>query len=445
VSEGVSFDSALSLLTLRSIRRYVRRSHAVMMTAFFSVLYALGSMTLGGMLIFAHIGGGYTFEVLWRSQTGFQSWNYPGLFIVAPWGIVSLPFFATVAMVLVSIGVGIGMSVAVLLGIALLRRRAKSAQQPVAVGTLAGLTPAMIALLTLGACCSTTAAATAGVGLVAQVSGSSTDTLLLNNWYLGVFQVAVVWIALLAQELLLRVYGGLFGLSTDASPGATAPSPPRLTRRSLVGGALRVALLVGGVTWSLAMLVDWTTVGPASASLADWVRWVVQHQLLALLAILAALFPRGLFEAFSRRAGTLWGGLSRALLLVGGLSLAVGVPPPLAGWGVDGFGNELMALLGVPTAWGAVAPVLSPGLDLYFRWVVQYFLLGGFAIAVAIAPLRALSVVRWSVGERSSAWPNGPGRDVAGAPSPTASAPAFRELLPSAEVSSTGTTAAPSR
>jgi hypothetical protein len=416
-----------------------------MMTAFFTVLYALGSMTLGGMLILAHIGGGYTFEVLWRSQTGFQPWNYPGVLIVAPWGIVSLPFFATVAMVLVSVGVGIGMAVAVLLGVALVRRRAKSAHQPVAVGSLAGLTPAMIALLTLGACCSTTAAATAGVGLVAQVSGSNTDTLLLNNWYLGVFQVAVVWIALVAQELLLRVYGGLFGLSTDAPLGATVAFPPRLSRRSFLGGALRVALLVGGVTWSLAMLVDWTTVSPASASLADWVRWVVQHQFLALLAILAALFPRGFVDAFSRLAGTLWGRLARAVLLVGGLSLAVGVPPPLAGWGVEGFGNELLALLGVPAAWGAVSPVFSPGLDLYFRWGVQYFLLGGFAIAVAIAPLRTLSVVQWGVGERTPAGSNGSEHDLPVAPSPTIAAPALRELLPPAEATSTGTAAAPSR
>jgi hypothetical protein len=418
-----------------------------MMTVFFSVLYALGSMTLGGMLILTHVGGGYTFEVLWGSGTGFQTWNYPGLLIVAPWGVVALPFFATVAMVLVSIGVGIGMAVAVLLGLALVRRRAKSAHQPAAVGSLAGLTPAMIALLTLGACCSTTAAATAGVGLVAQVSGSSTDTLLLNNWYLGVFQVAVVWIALVAQELLLKVYGGLFGLSAGA-PGATSRvTPPRLSQRSVFGGALRVALLMGGVTWSLAMLVDWTAVAPAGASIADWVRWVVQHELLAIFAILAALFPRGLFEAFSRQAGTLPGRLARGVLLVAGLSLAVGVPPPIAGWGLEGLGNELLGLFGAPAGWGAVAPVFSPGLDLYFRWGVQYLLLGGFAIAVALAPVRALSTIQWSVGEPAREVSEESTYEETGAPSPVRASEALAlELLPApSEVTSTGPSAVSSR
>jgi hypothetical protein len=447
VSDGPRFASALALVTLRSIRRYVRRSHAVMMTVFFTIVYALGSMTLGGMLLLAHVGGGYTVEVLWSSGTGLQSWNYPGLLVVAPWGVVSLPFFATVAMVLVSVGVGIGMTVAVLLGVALVRRRGKSAGQPAAVGSLAGLTPAMIALLTLGACCSTTAAATAGVGLVAQVSGSSTDTLLLNNWYLGVFQVAVVWTALIAQELLLRVYGGLFGLPTDSAAATATPSPPRLGRRFLVGSTLRVGLLVGGVTWSLAMLVDWTSVAPTSASVTDWVRWVVQHQLIAFLAILAALFPRGLAATFARAAGTSVGRLTRGVLLVAGLSLAVGVPPPIAGWGVEGFGNELMGLFGVPAGWGAVAPVFSPGLDLYFRWGVQYLLLGGFSVAVALAPARALSPIQWSVGEPARRRSDGSeevGLETPSSPAIGGALPGER-LPPASDGVTTGPAAVPSR
>ncbi len=60
----------------------------------------------------------------------------------------------------------------------------------------------MIALVTLGACCSTTAAATAGLGVIAQASGTSIDELLANNWYIGVFQILVLWIALIAQEQL---------------------------------------------------------------------------------------------------------------------------------------------------------------------------------------------------------------------------------------------------
>ena len=418
-----------------------------MMTVFFTILYALGSMTLGDMLILHHFGGGYNALFFWTAPPGYPSWNYPGLLIVAPWGVVSLPFFATISMVLVSIGVGLGMAVAVLLGVALVRRRAKSAGQPAAVGTLAGLTPAMIALLTLGACCSTTAAATAGVGLVAQVSGSTTDTLLLNNWYLGVFQVAVVWTALVAQELLLRIYGGLFGLSAGTYPATPPPSPPRVSARFLVGGALRVGLLVGGVTWSLAMLVEWTSVAPTSAPAAVWVRWIVEHQLPAFLAILAALFPRGLLTMFAGRERTRSGLVTRGVLLLAGLTLAVGGPPPVAGWGIEGFANELMGLLAVPAGWGAVAPVFSPGIDLGFRWGVQYLLLGGFAIAVALRPARALSLLQWSVGQPTA---SGLERSVEvepGTPTPTRATASLRnESSPtSVEGGPTAATAVASR
>jgi hypothetical protein len=394
VPESGDTRSPFSLLTLRFIRRYIRRSHAVMMTAFFAVLYALGSMLYGGMLILTPLRAPYVVEVLWGG--GAPAWNYPGLLVVQSWGVLTLPFFATISMVVVAIGVGIGMSVAVLLGVALVRDRRARAGQPATVGSVAGLTPAMIALVTLGACCSTTAAATAGVGIVGQVSGSSTDNLLLNNWYLGVFQMVVVWVALIAQELLLRVYGSLFQRSDSNVAAASAVAPRPLDRNVATGGALRAGLLVGGLTWSLAMLVAWTDVAPANSSAALWFTWIVQHQVVSVLAIVAALFPRGLYDALTRRTGT-WGTLVvRGVLLAGGVSLAVGVPPPISGWGVAGFGNELLAILGVPTAWGASPPVFSPGLALSFRWGIQYLLLGGFAIAIALAPERALIPLLWS-------------------------------------------------
>jgi hypothetical protein len=378
-----------------------------MMTAFFALVYALGSMVLGDMLLLTPLRPPYFAEILWSG--GSSAWNYPGLLIVQPWGVVELPFFATIAMVVVSIGVGIGMSVAVLLGIALVRDRRARAAQPAAVGSVAGLTPAMIALVTLGACCSTTAAATAGVGIVGQVSGSTTDNLLLNNWYLGVFQMVVVWVALLAQELLLRVYGSLFSRGKPADAFSAAPVPPSLSRWSVAGGLLRAALLVGGLTWSLAMLAAWTVTAPATASAGSWFGWVVQHQFLAILAILAALFPRGLAEALARWATTGMGRLLRVVLLVGGVTLAAGVPPPISAWGVAGLGNEVLSVLGLPASLGAVSPVFSAGLDLYFRWTVQYVLLGGFAIAVALAPRTALNPLLWS----SQKAAEGPGSDAA--------------------------------
>jgi hypothetical protein len=392
-------DSPVSLLTLRQVRVYISRSGAIMMTAFFAIVYGLASMLLGGMIVLGSIRGGYTVEILNRAASWQPAWQYPGLLIVAPWGVVSLPWFPTLAMIVVSVGVGIGMSVAVLLSTALIRARRTAAGRPAAAGAVAGLTPAMISLVTLGACCSTTAAASAGVAVVAQVSGSTSATLILNNWYLGVFQVAVVWIALIAQELLLRVYGGLFGLPNVGSGAAGAT--PRLDRRFVAGCLLRIALLAGGVTWSLAMVADWTTVSPLQAPAATWFRWIFEHQLVSFLAMFAAFVPvgtyRNLVEVFRARFG--W--VARAGLLLGGVCLLAWVPPPAAGWGIEGFGNELAAVLGAPVSWGAVAPVYGPGIDLYLRWGLQYLLLSVFAVVVVVVPERAFRPLLWTVGHPS--------------------------------------------
>lgn len=380
----------VGLLTLREIRAFVRQSSARGGVVFFGLLYVLGSLFLGGMVALGDIPGGYTFSVVWGGTAG--AWNYPGLLIVASWGVVSLPFFATLAMVVVGVGVGYGMTVAFLLAIRLLRPSAGRATSSSAVGTLAGLTPAMLSLVTLGACCSTTAAATAGVGLVAQASGTSAANLLVNNWYLGVFQIVMVWVALLAQEMLLVVYAGLFGASTESSRSTDGASSRTIDTRFLVGGALRIALLGAGVVWALTVAAEWTTINPSTAGAGYWFQWVVQHEVVAGLAIGAALFPTGVYRLLLRaRHGLGW--VASAVLLVGGLSLLVWVPPPLPAAGVDSLFNEVLGLAGAPTSWGAIAPGPVGGFALYLRWAFEYLLLGGFSTAAAIAPNRAFSLL----------------------------------------------------
>lgn len=384
--------SLFGLLSLREVRGYVRRSHGIGLGILIAVAYALGSMVVGGMLVLAHYSGGYSVLVLWGNALGLQPWNYPGLLIEAPWGFIELPFFATLSMVLVSVGVGLGMSVAILLGIQLARERKISASRPAATGTIAGLTPAMIALVTLGACCSTTAAATAGVGLVAQSSGSTTSNLLDNNWYLGVFQIAVVYVALIAQELLLRVYGTMFA---TRDPGfVAAPEVPRkIDRRSVASAALRAGLLAAGVTWVLAVLADWTNTSPASAPPGIWLNWVVEHWLVGTWAILVALAPRTVRSWARSMVSTGSGLVFRSSLFVGALTLGLWVPPPLAGSGVVGFGNELLGALGVSASLGGVAPVFPWGIALALRWGFQFLLLAGFAGVSAWAPERVLDGV----------------------------------------------------
>lgn len=383
MSEESRVLRALGVLSLAETRRFVREAHGRMMVVFFAILYALGSMVLGGMLILARVPGGYTAEILWGNALGTGPWNYPGLLIVAPWGVVSLPFLATISMILVSLGVGIGVSVAIVIVVRLIRdRRAAGAGS---VGSIAGLTPAMIALVTLGACCSTTAVATAGVGLVAQASGSSVSSVLINNWYLDVFQVSVVYVALIAQELILRVYGGLLGL-TGVNAGvssATAPLAPP-ARPSLAVGALRGALLLAGLTWSLATLAEWAGPSPPLDSGSLWFQWLLQHQLLGDFAVAVALFP-GLVLVPLRRA-TAAVRAFRGALLVAGVSLAIGTPAAVALGGAPGFLNELFGTIGLPAAWGAVAPPFGFGLALAARWAFQFVLLGAFAIVVAVAP-----------------------------------------------------------
>ena len=77
----------------------------------------------------------------------------------------------------------------------------------------------------------------------------------------------------------------------------------------------------------------------------------------------------------------------------------------IAPWGVEGWGNELLSVAGAPTWWGAVAPVFPPGLALGLRWGVQYLLLGGFALAVALGPRAAMSPGLWSTGSAAGSYP----------------------------------------
>jgi hypothetical protein len=396
---GSDPPSVVGLLTLREVRAYLRRSHAIAMTVFFGLVYALGSMLLGGMIVLAHLPPPYYSEIIWYAGPGQGAWNFPVFLLWAPWGTVTLPFFATWATVAVSIGVAIGMSVAVLLSVQLVRQRLRRTGAPTAVGSIAGLTPAMLALVTLGACCGTTAAATAGVGTFAQITGTSTNALLDNDWLLGAFQIVVVWLALLAQEMLLQVYGGVIGVrASDASAPRDEVRPAPIARGVVLAAVLRFGLLVAGVTWALALLVGWAVTPAASASSVQWAAWLLEYGVVAVTAIVAAMFPRELAQWF---AVTGRGGARaafRGVLLIGGLTLAVGAPPPLAGRGLEGFGNELLGVLGAPAAWGAVSPVFAPGIALYLRWGFQYLLLGGFSIAVALRPIRVTDALRRTAG-----------------------------------------------
>jgi hypothetical protein len=383
-----------TLISLRHSRSLIRRPRFLLLAVVIAIAYGLIAMVVGTMVQFfsppAHLSSYWVILT-----TGTPAWNYPALLAVNPYFVLALPFLPTVFMVLTAAGVGLGMTVAVILSANLLRHRRSASARPAAVGTAAGLTPAMIALVTLGACCSTTAAATAGIGITARATGTSTATLLANTWYLGVVQLVILYVALLAQEQLLTVYGSV--VSTPLGIDGPAPTPPPLDRRFAAGAVVRIVLLAAGVTWCLAMIADWLTVSPASASTGAWVSWLLQHQLLGFAAIFAALAPLSTYRALLRLAST-WSGLTlRLLLVVAGVSLVIGTPPPVAASGWHGFVNELLGVSGFSGAVGGVAPGLSLGLALGLRWAGQYLVLGGFAIALGLRPARALRPILWSV------------------------------------------------
>ncbi|MFI5415249.1 MAG: hypothetical protein ACHQ16_06265 [Candidatus Lutacidiplasmatales archaeon] len=394
MSNGAS-PGALSLLTLERSRSLLRTRVGALMVAFVALLYAFVSLLAGQMLILRPTAFHSVQAEVVTGSGAYAWWNYPALVVTGPGAVLVLPFLATVTMVVVSLGVGIGMSVGLVLAYRLLRRPRAGTTRPATLGSVSGLTPAVIALVTLGACCSTTAAATAGIGVVAQSSGTTIGSVLANTWYLNVFQVAVLWVALVAQEQILTVYGRLLGGDVEDAP-ANAP----VDARFLIGAALRVGLVVAGVTWSLAAVAEWTASAPPGVTAAALVRWLLQHQFVSLFGICAGLFAVGTYR-FLRESTPKSRALAvRGALLVGGLSLATWVPPPLSGWGVFGLGNELLGASGAPAAWGAVLPPSVGPLSLALRWLLQFGLLGAFAVLAAVAPERAFLPLQWTTEPR---------------------------------------------
>ncbi len=389
--EGSTIRRLFLLATLPRSRELLRGTRgAWLLVASIAILYGFVSMLVGLMLELGPTNFRTTsVTVLLTAGPGDPWWNYPALLVVAPNAVLALPFFATLSMVLVSLGVGLGMAVAVVLSLRLLRQRRRALGTPAGLGTVAGLTPAMIALVTLGACCSTTAAATAGIGLAAQASGTTLAALLVNTWYLGVFQIVVLGAALLAQEQLAEVYGYLLD-PARARPMSGEPAAATVTPRYLASGALRVGLLAAGVTWGLALAAEWTTAAPSATSGVAWFNGLFEHLLPAIAAVVAALAPGAFVRALTGAPSKYAAWVLRAALVVGGVALVGWLPAVVVQAGAHGLVNEILGAWGAPAAWGAVTVPGVGGLALALRWGFQFGLLGAFAIAAAVAP-RALA------------------------------------------------------
>ncbi|HYM40119.1 MAG TPA: hypothetical protein VEY12_08270 [Thermoplasmata archaeon] len=378
---GDTLRRLVSLMSLSQTRALLRTRRAKGWAFDVALLYAILSMLLGGMLDVSTAHQSFAAQVLY---SGSPWWDYPWVFVIVPGLFLTLPFLPAVGMALVSAGVGLGGTSALLLLLPRIRLPDGTEAQP-SPGTTAAVAPAITGLATMGACCCTTCASAAGVAVVAAASGTDLATLLREDWYISLFQVMVVGLCLLVTERALR------------TSNQTCPVPPPKDRRFVLGSMLRVALLVAGITWSLAMFVEWGNVSPTSADAAIWYHWIVEHQILSLAAVAAGLFPRELATWMARgiHRGRSWP--LRIALLVGGYPWGVGVPPALVNLGLGGFLNELLGVLGAPAAWGALPPDSALGPALYFHWGFQHLLLGVFAIALALVPQRTIAPLLWSV------------------------------------------------
>jgi hypothetical protein len=392
-SEPPTGRAFLDVLFLTRSLTLLRGRMARTVAASTAILYALGSMLLGGMLALGPTGWHTTFVQFETDPYSPYWWNFPALVMVAPGGVLVLPFFATLAMIVVSIGVGIGMTVGLVLAYRVIRGRRRSLSGPATASTAAGLTPAMIALVTLGACCSTAAAATAGVGVVAEASGTTATQLLAANWFLGVFQMVVLWVALVAQEQLLGVFQGFLPRAGRSSGEEDHPAHATALRARLVSISLRLVLLVGGVTWALAMFAEWIVTPPGQAGAGTWTWWIVEHQVPALFAIFTALASPRLLETLRREVLRPRAWALRGVLAISGVMLIGWLPASIASAGPHGLVNEALGVAGLPVSWGAVPLPGIGGLSLVLRWVFQLGALAGFALAFAIWPSRALEIV----------------------------------------------------
>lgn len=380
-------DRLLRVATLERSRRLVSSRGGRAMAVFFGLAYALIALLEGQMLVLAPNRGSHYVLLLSSNGSGTEAWNYPAVIVSEGWGTLTLPFFSSISMVVVSAGVGLGMSVAVLLALGLRRDQQAAARQGTAVGGLVGLSPALLALVTLGACCSTTAAATAGLDVIARTGGSTPGALLATSWVLGAFQMLALWIALVAQEELLRAYGLLRG---SVEPAEAAPV--RSTAASPSIGLLRLLLALGGGALALSTLLDWASVNPLSASPATWTQWLLLQELVGITALGLALFPVGTLRlALARTRSSV---ALRSVVLLGSAVLLGWTPAFLAASGLHGLGNELLGAFGFPPATGAVVPAAPLGLDLLLRWLLVLGLPGAIGLFYGLAPQRLSYLLR---------------------------------------------------
>jgi hypothetical protein len=301
------------VLGLERTRSLLRGPRGALVAAGLAIAYLLVSFLEGGMLRPA--ASGPLPGSAWALSGSAGGWTL--------W----LPFGPTLVMGGIAAGVGVGMGAGLLLVHRLFVVERTPSERARSLGPLAALTPAMVAVLTVGACCSTAAAALAGVGAGSSLTSGPLGATFGASWALTAVQAVVLALALLGQEGLLRLF-------PDPFFGALA-RPEQRTLGTTRGELLRVdasrVLLGVAVASAISALLLETVLSPAGtlglgSPLPD--RSLVAF--LTVLALLGLVVPACLAAASSRRGSR---SALRKLLALGTGLLVWGAPLP--GWESD--------------------------------------------------------------------------------------------------------------
>ncbi|HEY6237602.1 MAG TPA: hypothetical protein VIZ68_00255 [Thermoplasmata archaeon] len=363
-------------LTLPSLRATVRSGPYRRLWALAAIAFVVISMFVGQMILVFLQDSPFNHEpihVTTITSLGQVSNPYlvPAVIVTAPHLVLSFAFWPTLVMGLLGAGIGLAVSSSVALFAVQRRRRMDLAAS--------GVAPVVTGAALLGACCCTTCVAQAAtIGLIGAASGTSAPVLISSSWPLGLFQLLILGASLLYMERELE------------GTGAPSIPVPASDRRRALAVALRIALLLGAITWLFSFVVEWSAAEePITTALLY--HWALEHWALGLIGIVSALGPLGAWSWFGRHAQAAWG--IRAVLLLAGVTWGIYVPPFAADWGLGGTVNEMMGYVGAPAAWGAVAPDAPLGGALLFHWIFQHTVIAAWGIAVSLAPARAFAVL----------------------------------------------------
>lgn len=320
-----------------------------------TVAYGLLSMLSTGMV---RADGGAVARVAWVTPPSGD----PVILLSGLGWSATLPLESLGITILVAVATGVGLGAAVAVSLRLRAGGASTKIGTTSAATVAALAPAMMALVTLGACCSTVAAAASGL-----VGGTGSSQLALGpitvpSLFLGIGQLGLLAVALSAQERLFRMFGDLLRLG----PGPSTPSKVRERewRRRFIARSPFIAISLGvGVLGSVAFATV-VAGAPALGAPGPLILGSILHaDARSLFVVGAVLFPALVALAATRRNVGWIGPSLRALMAGIGLSYSpreLSVGDVLAGVGHPQARRRQFvgAVPGLPDPIGE--PLLSP-------------------------------------------------------------------------------------